>query len=282
MFGGTHHVVHPDRYTYWRVGYGAAEHYCLDFHVERAGEFHCKRNYATTLADYSDAIQVYYQFQGRATLTYGAETVPVNPGDLIIIPAGHAFRYQSAQGLRYHWFCLIGDWPTMLGRRPSIQTYALGADKITQTLFAEIRETLITGRSGYPLQAIGVVYSLLARLFELTATANVPKSAYPDTVRQAIIYLCEHYVEPYHAPQVAAAVGVSLPHLRALFAKWVGESPQRLHRRYKIDAAKRLLEQRISITQTAHEVGYKDVRYFSRIFKQVTGMTPTAYKTLVW
>lgn len=281
MFGGTQNGVHPRRYTYWRVGYGSAEDYTVDFHVERAGEFHCKREFETTLVDYPSAVQIYYQFEGRAEITYGAETATLNPGDLLIVPAGHSFRYHSKHSLRFHWFCLVGDWPTVLGRRPAISIYPLGVDKITQTFFVEIREALIMGRSGYPLQAIGVFYSLLARIFDLTSPVELPHSDYPDTVRRAIIYLREHYVEPYHAQNVASAVGVSQSHLRALFIKWVGESPQRLHCRCKIDAAKRLLEQRLSITQTAHEVGYNDVRYFSRIFKQLTDMTPTDYREMI-
>lgn len=278
MFGGTKNGLHPRRYLYWRVGYGATEDYNLDFHVERAGEFHCKSNFETNLVDYPSAVQVYYQIDGKAGLSYGAERLIVNPGDLFIIPAGYPFTYRSPRNLRFHWFCLAEGWPEVFGRRPSITVYPLGIDKIIQTYFAEIRESLIMQRRGYPLHALGVFYSLVARISDLTAPVELPHSSYPDTVRSALVYLRDNYVKPYDAEEVAKAVGVSQSHLRALFIKWVGEPPQRFHCRCKIYEAKRLIDQRLSITQTAHEVGYNDVRYFSRTFKHITGMTPTYYR----
>jgi len=66
--------------------------------------------------------------------------------------------------------------------------------------------------------------------------------------------------------------------LRALFEKWVGESPQQFHTRCRIDEARRLLNQdNLSISEIALRVGFHDPRYFSRVFKQVSGMPPSQY-----
>ena len=46
----------------------------------------------------------------------------------------------------------------------------------------------------------------------------------------------------------------------------------------KIDTAKQLMrEGNYNITQIADYLGYASVHYFSRHFKQVTGMTPSEY-----
>ncbi len=278
MAGGTQEGLFPRRYTYWRVGNGKQEEYSIESFVEQAGIFHCKPNFKTTLVDYPNAAQFYYQFQGRAVLEYGHETVAVTPGDLLIIPPGHPFVYRSSHGLQFHWFCVAGAWPKILEARPSITIYPLGVERIMQTYFAEIREALLMQRAGYPLQALGVFYSLMARIFDLTSPVELPHSSYPESVRNAIVYLRENYTQQFRAAEVSNAIGVSQSHLRALFIKWVGESPQKFHCRCRIDEAKRLLDQRLSITQTAHEVGFNDMRYFSRTFKHVTGITPSAYR----
>ena len=70
-------------------------------------------------------------------------------------------------------------------------------------------------------------------------------------------------------------ISVSQSHLRALFEKWLGESPKQYHTHYRIDQAKRLLcEQHLSIFEVAFQVGFTDARHFSRVFKQVIGVSP--------
>ena len=57
---------------------------------------------------------------------------------------------------------------------------------------------------------------------------------------------------------------------------------------FKISAAKQLLVRRdLNISQIADALGYSDVHYFSRRFKQLTGMPPSQYaamarKETVW
>jgi two-component system response regulator YesN len=64
--------------------------------------------------------------------------------------------------------------------------------------------------------------------------------------------------------------------LRALFEKWVGESPKQFHTRTRIEQAVRLLrEQELPVSTVALQVGFSDVRHFSRVVKHVTGQRPS-------
>ena len=120
----------------------------------------------------------------------------------------------------------------------------------------DVRELLILHQPGYPLRALGLFYALSARLEELLHPAAVPESAYPEAVRNAIVYLQENFQSPYNAAATAATVSLSQSHLRALFEKWVGESPHRFHTRCRIDQARRLLsEQKLPVSQVALLVG---------------------------
>jgi transcriptional regulator GlxA family with amidase domain len=49
----------------------------------------------------------------------------------------------------------------------------------------------------------------------------------------------------------------------------------------RIEKAKDLLKKNtMSITEAAFSAGYSDLRHFERIFKKITGITPSHYKTL--
>lgn len=47
-------------------------------------------------------------------------------------------------------------------------------------------------------------------------------------------------------------------------------------------AAKKLIrEDNLTITQISERLGYTSIHHFTRMFKRVTGFSPTAYKTSV-
>ena len=145
-----------------------------------------------------------------------------------------------------------------------------------------MRETLILQRPGVAFRALGIFYTLIARVEELAQRfSNQPfieRHTYPEAVRNAIIYLEENYVPNFSAAQTASKAGVSASHLRALFEKWLGESPKQFHTRCRIQEAKRLLrEQNLSVSEVALQVGFTDRSHFSRVFRQYAGVSPSQY-----
>ena len=277
--GGTNQGLRPLQYDYWRVGYGSAESLPLDFWIERAGEFHSRPGrYEASHHNHPLASQFYFHLEGQAEIEANGAVAPVNEGDILGMPLGVPFRYFSHGVIRYHWFGIPNYWPSIMGTPERVHWLANGFDAELEARFVEIRETLILGRSGYALRAIGVFYEFMARVVEQSRPASSVASSYPDAVRNALVFLRENYQESYDAAATAAVVGLSQSHLRALFEKWVGESPQKFHTRCRIDEARRLLYQdNLTMAQIALQIGYTDPRYFSRVFKQMTGLPPSRY-----
>ncbi len=277
VVGGTNDGRRPVRYTYWRVGYGESGGYSMPFFIERAGEYHTKPAYLTGSIDHPEATQVYFHLDGEAMFEQPNRAVPVLPGNILIIPPGHIGYYRAETGMKYHWLSLGRYWPPEWGER-SVRLLALRYDPELESRFTEIREVLILQKRGYPLSAISAFYAALARIEELSPALSASQSPYPEAVREAIVYLRDHIAEPYDAEATAAAANLSQSHLRALFERWVGESPRQFHTRSRIERAARLLcEQAMPVTAAALQVGFTDVRHFSRVFKGITGVRPREY-----
>ncbi|MEM7345206.1 MAG: AraC family transcriptional regulator, partial [Chloroflexota bacterium] len=275
--GGTAYGIHPERYTYWRVGYGARESFPLAFWIERVGEFCGKPNYVTGDFHWTHSLQIFYHRSGQAVFEFDHQTVSVEPGSMMIVPPHQLFSYRGPS-IHYDWLAVDGQWPEILGDATSIRYLKLGEDQQLRAKFTEIREALILQQIGYPIQTVGLFYELVARMEGLMRGPLETQSAYPEVVRSAMLYLAENYTERFDAALTAAAVNVSTSHLRALFKQWLGESPRQYHTRYRLDQARRLLkEQRLSISEVALAVGYDDVRYFSRVFKRFSGVSPSEY-----
>ncbi|MFW5682372.1 MAG: helix-turn-helix domain-containing protein, partial [Phycisphaeraceae bacterium] len=64
-----------------------------------------------------------------------------------------------------------------------------------------------------------------------------------------------------------------------LFKRVVGRTPQQYLLKWRVRHAQRMLmESDAAISEIARRVGYRDVHFFSRQFKQVTGVSPLRFR----
>ena len=97
-----------------------------------------------------------------------------------------------------------------------------------------------------------------------------------EETRKEIFY---YYDQPLKIDDLAKLSGLSKSRYLFLFKKQYGVSPYNYQIMLRIDNAKTLLQSSdLSIRQIAERVGYSDQNYFSRLFMQRTGYTPTAYR----
>ncbi|WP_421921184.1 helix-turn-helix domain-containing protein [Marinifilum sp.] len=81
--------------------------------------------------------------------------------------------------------------------------------------------------------------------------------------------------------QCAKYVNLSTGYLSDLLKKETGKSTQEHIHFYAIEfAKKKLLQSEDTISEIAYELGFKYPQYFSKLFKQKTGITPNNYRQL--
>ncbi len=85
------------------------------------------------------------------------------------------------------------------------------------------------------------------------------------------------YASPLDVRAVAAVAHVSPAHFSRLFREVFGESPHRYLQRRRVERSMFLLRDTEStITDICFDVGFSSVGTFSRTFKSVVGLTPSA------
>lgn len=93
-----------------------------------------------------------------------------------------------------------------------------------------------------------------------------------------IQYIHEHYAEEITLGDLANKVYISRNYLSSIFRSITGETFNNYLTRVRIEKAKELLMQpNMLVYEVAEKVGYKNVPYFSTLFKKYTGMNPTDY-----
>lgn len=130
----------------------------------------------------------------------------------------------------------------------------------------------------YHLQ--GLLYEFFAVLADGMHIEEVGHAADDNSyVREAVNFIRNAYYRGITVSEIAEHVSVNRSYLYKLFEETFGMSPKEFLTRFQISRAKELLTwSDISIESVAWSCGYKDSLAFSKVFKKMMGVSPTAYR----
>ena len=101
-----------------------------------------------------------------------------------------------------------------------------------------------------------------------------------ETVARITDYLHQNIAKSLTLEEMSRAFSFTPSYLIRLFKRETNDTPINYLIRIRMDTAKKilLLYPQEDIGSVAARVGYEDPQYFSRVFKQTTGMTPSQYR----
>ena len=102
-----------------------------------------------------------------------------------------------------------------------------------------------------------------------------------ELIAIACRYMEAHLNEPISRDQVAQVVYLTSPYFSSLFRKVTGMTYSDYLVDLRIRHAMKLLEKKLSIREVAEAVGYRNMKYFNRIFKSKVGHLPSEYRKLL-
>ncbi len=97
-------------------------------------------------------------------------------------------------------------------------------------------------------------------------------------VRRARDLIDRDYAQPLDVPAMARAALMSPAHFSRKFRAAYGETPYAYLMTRRIERAKALLRQGMSVTETCFAVGCTSLGSFSSRFTEIVGETPTQYR----
>lgn len=95
----------------------------------------------------------------------------------------------------------------------------------------------------------------------------------------AIRYIKEHACDPIAPADVLKVTGMSNSTAYRKFMKALGRSIHGEIQRVQMERVQHLLTStNLSVTDASRQVGFQNMRYLTKVFRDVTGMTPTEYR----
>ena len=132
------------------------------------------------------------------------------------------------------------------------------------------------------LSNIETMEDYIKEVFQLAISpANKEVNGYSSSVRRCLLYIEEHYNDVITLEEVAKDVDISKSYLSMLFKQETGINFVAYLNQYRLEKAKELLvTTNMKIYEIASTVGFDSPYYFSKLFKETTGLQCKEYRDL--
>ncbi|MRN55159.1 AraC family transcriptional regulator [Paenibacillus monticola] len=242
--------------------------------------------------------------QGSAIFHVDSQPYEANPGDVIFVPSGglHVGYSLRDENVRYvsivFHASLFKDWnqdpqheqfvaPYLDNRyqfpvKPAEQVPACST---YYSLLYTIIEEVHTKSPAFQLvikNQLHLLFTLLSRTFlpqQLSTKANERQSFNRERFKPLLEYLDEHFEDKMTIENAAKSVNLNPYHFCKTFKKLTGRTFIDYVNLCRVNEAERLLlETDFTVTEIAGRVGCDNPNYFTKLFKQYKGLTPSSLR----
>ena len=135
------------------------------------------------------------------------------------------------------------------------------------------------GKQGaYLLKCKSLLLELFYELLQYNDRQHFELTHY-ERIKKAQDYILCNYTKDLQPAELAEIFGYSESYFRKLFHTITGMSCVQYINLVKVEIAKNLLlSGTANVSEAAALTGFSDIYYFSRVFKKITGHTPSSYK----
>ena len=235
--------------------------------------------------------QVAYCVEGRGEIECGGRVQQVGAGDVFVNIPGHGHRYGAdpADPWTLWWVHFKGGaaarYFELLGVRPSRSVVPVGRNERLVGLFRDLIRELECPEQSHQLMAVAHLHMILSFLIalqrqQLTVRRRIRTRTRLDMKR--LNAFIDRRIKDLCLGDLARAARVSVPHLERLFKDQTGYAPFEYVIQRRVARASEMLLTRPSlpIKEVAARIGYRDERYFSRLFKKIVGMPPGRFRRM--
>lgn len=246
-----------------------------------------------------------YVDSGFSLHSYNGKTSILTAGDLFAIYPGEVHSYSRA----FHteiYNCLfyldeLGSLTNELLRLPGIsregKSEALPIIRVglsDRRELVEILERMRTERKnkadGWELNMKGLLIRFLVLYSRLITEAKrsaptdgkaheTDERGYHGYIYSALSFIEENYAGEITCSDIAKAAGLSSDYLTKQFKAVMSMTPTEYVRKFRIAKSMDLLRSTDdSIADIANAVGFGSISLYSRVFKQITGVSPAAFR----
>ncbi|MBN1131471.1 MAG: AraC family transcriptional regulator [Bacteroidales bacterium] len=232
--------------------------------------------------------QLNYITDGEGIYQNHAGTYIVKPGSLMVTKPGdlHRYRPRKNKGWIEHYVGFSGHIANELFSKPALRkkkaVLDIGNREEILGTFYEIFETVINEKPGYQQVSAGLIMKLLGYLVSLDKQKDFAGKRIEKIIRNACYEVRKNVEGKMDFKSFAEENHVGYSYFRKMFKMYTGNPPSQYHLELKMLRAKEmLLHTDMLVKEISDVLGFESVFYFSRLFKQKMGISPTEMRKTV-
>ena len=250
-----------------------------------------------------DFIEITYVVEGMGIHYAGEHREQVRRGDLFMIPVGmsHVFRPSKSKEKLTVINCIFSqDLLPFLSEfvplQDNVQAFQSRLDSAQAakkwirlrdenhewlSIFQTLHMEFTNQRAGFQAVIVSKLIELIIYIQRTIAPAEQhnKEACIPDRMNILLKSIKRHPEYAHSLNDYAEQFGISDRHLSRLIRQYSGMSFTEYVQESRIQACcSLLLQTELPIKEIAARTGYTDLKFFNRLFKNKTGVTPTAYR----
>ncbi|MCG8315875.1 MAG: helix-turn-helix domain-containing protein [Pseudomonadales bacterium] len=235
-----------------------------------------------------DDCLIMYCTYGMGTLVAQDREFPITEGDLVALPLGlrHSYYADHQQPWSMYWAHFNGTsavsyLTNLLSNKEFSPVVSPGMDP---KLIADFEQLLSVQQTGYQFSHLLYASNLLAQWLSYAAVKtqlSEQQTGKPIDLENIRQFMSANLSAHLDLDTLAAKAHLSKYHFSKKYKDLTGYSPIQHFLHLKVEHACYLLDSTSQpISRIGTSLGYDDPQYFSRMFKQIIGISPKKYREL--
>ena len=214
--------------------------------------------------------------QGSSVYTANGERLVADAEHIVFLPAGTAYAlYAEEEGA-----CTVIEMDLLAEQEAWVspaEYFTANEAEIASAIKNILHYWSLKGPA-YHSKCLSELYSLLTEIAGIQAYAFSLAGKY-GMIHRSVKYIEANYKKPdLYTPMLAELSGMGETYYRNIFQSVFGVPPTRYIQQYRVEKAKEmLLNASDSVEEIAVAVGFANSSYFCKVFKSLTGLTPSEF-----
>lgn len=234
------------------------------------------QGYYLTKSRHSDCFV--YVLTGGARYTFGDRQVDAKPGGILYL--AHRSQYEIRVEVPNYTFIFVDFFfenPEQIVFENAF--YEHPRVQALDQKFMEMHRLWPTGTLSDKVYCGSVLYLIYSQIIATSVLSYMPSSR-KEQLESTARYIYDHFGDSeLSVDMLARRTQLSQVHFRRLFKQLYNTNPARFINEVRINQAKQLLtDKSLSVQEISERCGFTNAYYFARVFRSITGISPTAYR----
>ncbi len=230
--------------------------------------------------------QILYISEGCGVYEDAKGELPINAGSLLILQPGKWHRYKPdiSTGWTENYVGFNGLMANFMFSNPHLAVIKslvnIGNREEFIDTYYKIFMYARDEKPGFQQVSAGMVMKLLGYLISVEKKLDFSESRIEKIIQKACCLIRENVENEIDFKQYAEENNITYSYFRRMFKLYTGLPPAKYQLDLKIIRSKELLLSTDKIIkEISYELGFESIYYFSRLFKNKIGVSPSSFRT---